>query len=86
MSGYKGAQKQSGLPHSLVNLNEAAKFLNVPPNTLCNWIYKNKYPVLKSFRIGIHLKFTVENLIEFVKSQEVERPINPKIPGKEGIR
>jgi excisionase family DNA binding protein len=58
--------------YRLMNLQEAADFLMVSTGTLENWIYDNRYPGLKSIKLGRHRRFFLEDLLKFVMAKREE--------------
>ncbi|MDR1457442.1 MAG: helix-turn-helix domain-containing protein [Puniceicoccales bacterium] len=52
----------------MLDVEEAAKFLRVKTDTLSVWLCRNKYPQLKSIKIGRYRRFLKQDLIKFIKS------------------
>ncbi|MDR1457677.1 MAG: helix-turn-helix domain-containing protein [Puniceicoccales bacterium] len=53
---------------NLLDVEEAAKFLRVKTGTLSVWLCQNKYPQLKSIKIGRYRRFLKQDLVEFIES------------------
>ncbi|MDR1457546.1 MAG: helix-turn-helix domain-containing protein [Puniceicoccales bacterium] len=52
----------------MLDVNEAAEFLRVKTDTLSLWLSTNKYPQLKSVKIGRYRRFLKHDLVEFLES------------------
>jgi phage antirepressor YoqD-like protein len=52
----------------LLDVKEASKFLGIKTKTLITWLYINKYPQLKSVKIGRFRRFLKQDLIKFIES------------------
>jgi excisionase family DNA binding protein len=53
---------------NLLDVKEAARFLGIKTSTLSFWLSTNKYPKLKSIKIGRYRRFLKQDLVEFIES------------------
>lgn len=60
-------QSQSGTPHQLRLINEAAEFLRTPESTLRYWRHMNKGP--RAARIGGRLMYRQADLEQWLNDQ-----------------
>jgi len=65
---------------TLLNVDEAAKFLNIHPVSLRRLVSKKKIPFIK--RLGIGVKFDPDKLESWVRAGEVEPDGNRNKTGK----
>jgi excisionase family DNA binding protein len=52
----------------LLDVKEASEFLGIKKHTLAVWLNENKYPQLKSIKMGRFRRFLKQDLVEFIKS------------------
>jgi hypothetical protein len=55
-----------------VSLKDALDYLNLSASALENWIRYNRYPELRSIKIGKHRRFLMEDLLAFVMARREE--------------
>ncbi|MDR2628877.1 MAG: helix-turn-helix domain-containing protein [Puniceicoccales bacterium] len=53
---------------NLLDVKDAAEFLGIKKHTLAVWLNGNKYPQLKSLKIGRFRRFLKQDLIKFIES------------------
>ena len=58
------------MSHSLVNLKEIAQVLKVPDYTIYYWVGRNEIPFV---RVGRHLRFFVDDVLNFFLKRTEER-------------
>ncbi|MDR1255339.1 MAG: helix-turn-helix domain-containing protein [Puniceicoccales bacterium] len=63
------AAQQHSSYSKLLNVQEAAAFLSIKKHTLEDWIYSNRYPGLKSVKLGGARRFREQDLVEFIESR-----------------
>lgn len=52
-----------------ISLKEAADYLSIRSGSLTSWVSTNKYPQLKSYKIGRYRRFKLNDLQAFVQSR-----------------
>jgi hypothetical protein len=59
---FKGEILEYFLKYRVVSFKEALDFLKLSASALENWIGYNRYPELRSIKIGKHRRFLMEDL------------------------
>lgn len=56
--------------HNILKINEAAKILNVAPQTLSKWRYQGRGP--EYIKMGRNIRYSMESLSSFLTKSRVE--------------